>query len=267
MIQYGLTLLMIIVSLFGCQEAQERVIIQEKEVAGDTVYVERAGWTSDSLGKFSVQGLLDSGFSITPSEYQIDFVAQEKYQDDTIVVSVYARSDRRGWGEVDSISFVYKEESYTLEYVNLTFYSPASLLGIKENKGVAMRFDDFNFDGHPDVAVFNNEASGVKNLVEDIYLFNSIRKRYFRNKLLSETANVSANTAQKTLSTFAQGGMASKIYGSTTYVWEGDSLVSTMDINQHYDDSLEMFIKITQKKVNNTWVTTTDTLTDSEATW
>jgi hypothetical protein len=89
-------------------------------------------------------------------------------------------------------------------------------------------------------------------------------QKFIFNKILSENANCKIDTLNKSISTFSQGGMASKIYGITEYKWNNEKLEIVKKVNQDYQKSLNAFICITRKRIDTTWITKIDTLYEDE---
>ena len=270
MIKHSITHISLILTtfLFSCKDEglkQQKVVEIRSEIDNDTIKYQPKTWQDTILGNTPIKSLIDKGISVEPSHYKVTFNTYRKFKSDSILLRVASSLDQNGHGNIDSLFFNYGNNSYKFKYLNYSFFSPKTLIAIQENKGVNIRFSDFNFDNHPDLAVFNSEGSGVKNIMEDIYIYYPSKKRYYRNKILSENSNISIDTINQTLSTFGQGGMASMIYGSVTYKWENDELSSVRSVNQNYNDSLNLFIRQIDALKDSVWITTIDTLTEDQA--
>ncbi|MBZ0244862.1 MAG: hypothetical protein K8H85_02845 [Cyclobacteriaceae bacterium] len=277
----GLNTILSAFILIGCTNSSNNLLMQANHLTNDELvyrpfdqsaadtlkpYMITPAWTLDSILNLPVQALIDSGITVSPSIYRVNFHTQRKFKGEWILLAIDATVESNGSGKVDVIKFTYKNKQHELRYLNFIFFGPQVLYSIKSNRGITIRLDDFNFDGHPDVAVYNSEASGMKNIAEDIYIFNVDKNAYFRNKILSESSNVYADSVSKTVSTFGQGGMASQIYGSSFYKWKEGKLEIFKSQTQDYNSSLNRFIRETKELVNGKWVISIDTLRDEELT-
>jgi hypothetical protein len=218
-----------------------------------------------TLGEITIKSFERKGFKIEPSIYKVVFNTFRKFRNDSIQFRILASIDKDGEGQLDSLVFEFAGKKHELKNLNYFFFSPSTLSSIKDNKGVGIRLEDFNFDNFPDIAIYNPEMSGTKNLVEDIYIFNQKKQRFFRNKTLSENSNISVDTVNQTLSTFGQGGMASMIFGSITYKWQNSKLEEIKKVKQDYIDSLNLFVRKTRKLQDTSWIIAIDTLTEERA--
>lgn len=162
-------------------------------------------WQDSTLGGMKIKYLEHKGFEIQPSIYKVVFDTFRKFRNDSIKIRILASIDKNGEGQVDSLVFKFADKRHEFKDLNYFFFSPSTLSSIKDNKGVGIRLEDFNFDRFPDIAIYNPRMSGTKNLVEDIYIFDRDSKRFYRNKTLSKNTNISVDTVNQTLSTFGQG--------------------------------------------------------------
>jgi hypothetical protein len=269
----GLYILLNILLLLGCSNTNPALLDDDladkpfdNQSRTDTIrtYNLTPAWALDSIGNLPVQVLLDSGFTVTPSTYKVSFSTKRKFTGQWVLLAIDVTIDSEGQSKVDAVRFTYKNKLHELKYLNFNFFQPEVLYSIKSGWGITIRLEDFNFDGHPDIAVYNSEASGMKNIAEDIYIFNPDKNTYFRNKILSESANVYADSVKKTVSTFGQGGMASQIYGSSFYKWKEGKFDIIKWEKQDYNITLKRFIRETRELVNGEWVISIDTLSDDQ---
>jgi len=217
----------------------------------------------DTIGNYTLSALRDTGFIIKTSKYKLVLKIIRKYREIEIPINVCATFESNGSGQIDSLTFYYKGNFQNVRPRDYFVWSPDNLLVfMKENNQV--RFTDYNFDNEPDIAIYNM-ASGVKNVMEDIYIYSDKYKRFLFNKILSNNSNCYADSVKKTISTFGQGGMASLIFGSTTYKWDDAKLQAIESVSQDFIDSLEVFVRKTSKLADSTWVTSIDTLTEEQA--
>lgn len=218
--------------------------------------------TTDSIGRISLAVLSDSGFVVEPFKYKITKVFHKEFNKHVIPIKVCASFTKDGFGNVDSLIVTFREKTHKIYVPENDFFlnQTNDILSLSYN----IRLDDYNFDNYPDIAIYNTN-SGLKNIMENIYIYNPEENGYFRNVILSKSSNCSIDTTNQTISTFGQGGMASMIYGSTTYIWEDDNLIAIKNINQDYIDSLDVFVKKTRRLVEETWTLSIDTLTEEQA--
>lgn len=265
---FKVVLLILQAGVYSCEENSSQItnVNSDNSVKNETEIAKlHSSWQDSTLGNTTIKSLTEAGFTVEPSIYKVAFNTYRKFKNDSIELRVVSSINNKGHGEIDSLALNYKDEHYQFKRLNYFLFSPLELVSIKDNKGVNIRLQDFNFDIFPDVAIYNRETSGVKNIMEDIYIFDKKRQRYFRNKTLSANSNVSIDTTGHTLSTFGQGGMASMIYGSTTYAWDESKLKPIRTVDQTYSDSLNVFVRKIRNLQDTLWITTIDTLTEENA--
>lgn len=122
---------------------------------------------------------------------------------------------------------------------------------------------DYNFDGAPDISIYGTQ-SGMKNIIVTIYIYDREMDGYYKNEILSQSSNCEIDSANKTISTFGQGGMASMIFNSETYIWDNDNLIMVKSIRQNYNDEIDLFVRITRNLINQGWITQVDTLSENQ---
>ena len=107
-----------------------------------------------------------------------------------------------------------------------TYVAALEDLKVAEKKGAnKVQYMDFNFDGHPDVMVFESRGGGRGALNEtfEVVLYNTETKAYERHDGLSDLCNPWADPATKQVhSTVAGRGLGGV---AETYVWQNDTLV------------------------------------------
>lgn len=140
----------------------------------------------------------------------IESTIKRIFDNDTIPIKVYSSFNEKGFGEIDSIKFVFENKAHLLQPEDYILSSANSLQELHKIDDYHIRFEDYNFDGYPDLVIYNS-SSGVKNVYEDKYLYNKTEKRFIYNQLLSSESNLSIDTVHQTLSSLEQGGMASMI--------------------------------------------------------
>ncbi|QCK15585.1 XAC2610-related protein [Mangrovivirga cuniculi] len=209
---------------------------------------------------FQFPELPENGFVIKPKIYSVKFRSRSLYKSDSIEFDVYAEIDTTGNGQIKQITFYHDEDSFDIRYFNYPIFSIEDIVNFE--KGPKVYFEDYNFDDFPDVAIHNREASGVKNQMYTVYLYNSERNKYYKNKFLSKVVNPSIDYESKTLTTFGQGGMASQIYSKKLYRWNNGDFELIKYENQTYSDSLNRFIRTTKTLEDSGWTVKVDTLKD-----
>jgi len=207
--------------------------------------------------------LIDSGFVVEPVIYKVSTQIEKEFQSFIIPIKICASIRNDGYGVVDSLMIFFENKQHKM-YVGencYEIYRPDLLFSVEHY----IKLKDYNFDNKPDVAIYNNVQSGNKNYVEKIYIFDKKKNTFLRNRILSESANCYIDTINKTISTFWEGGMASMIYGSSTYIWVNDELTEIKYVHQDYIDSLKVFKRTTKELIDNIWVSKVDTLTEDKA--
>jgi len=215
-------------------------------------------------GSFPIQTLEDSGIIVNPAaySYSLQFVYNKEYNNEIIPIALYATfSDSDSLGKMDSLVFVYNHIKQCVWLIDrdLHLFHPLDIMKCD------IEISDYNFDNYLDIGIYNAEASGVKNTLYEVFLYDPETKNYYYHKELSGMSCLFANKEKKTISTFEQGGMASMLFGFSEYKWEKDKLVPIYLVNQTYNESLGIFIRNTNTLQNNVWVTQIDSLMEDEA--
>jgi uncharacterized protein len=78
-------------------------------------------------------------------------------------------------------------------------------------------FEDFNFDGYPDLTIWNSEASGATNSYSDVYLFDPKKREFRREPSFPEGVFPEIDKEKKLLRTHYNGGHAGAIGGYALY--------------------------------------------------
>ncbi len=249
-----LTFIVILFTLASCNEIGNKTNLLEENITSNS--------SEDSIGGISLKTLRDSGLIVEPYIYKITKTIEKEFDEFVIPIKICASFAKDEFGRVDSLIVTYNEKKHFiyLSADDLFMSQPNLMLSMKN----FIKLDDYNFDNHPDIAVYSTQ-SGMKNVMENIYIYDNQKNRYFFNKILSNISNCSIDKENKTISTFGQGGMASMIYGSIIYKWENDKLVEIKNVNQDYIDSLNVFVKKTRVLVDAIWTTKIDTLTEDQA--
>ncbi|GCC53317.1 hypothetical protein SanaruYs_35600 [Chryseotalea sanaruensis] len=174
---------------------------------------------------------------------------------------LYASFSTEVNGNLDSILIVIdnKEHPIIIEKVDYEMYQKEQILEIES--GISLK--DYNFDGAPDISIYNTQ-SGMKNIIETIYLFDFEKQRFSKNEILSQSSNCSIDSINKTISTFAQGGMSSMIFNSELYNWENNKLRIIKSVRQDYIDEIDRFVRITKTMRNQEWIMQVDTLSEAQ---
>ena len=242
--------------LFSCKTS----VISEKK-SNETKSVDL---TANDFIK-NLSSLTDSGFIVEPVIYKVSKQIEKKFQNHTIPIKICATFQNDRYGVVDSLIIFFENKQHNIyigsDYSYLSI--PNHILSVEGY----IEVNDYNFDNKPDIAFYNNTGSGTKNSMKNIYIFDKMKKTFFLNRILSETANCCVDTTNKTISTFWQYGMASRLYGSSTYIWENDKLTEVKNVNQSYIDSLNVFVRTTRELIDNTWILKVDTLTEDDVEW
>lgn len=206
---------------------------------------------------------LDNGlFQVEPESYKVTFQTKAPYKSDSIAFDVMATLDNTEHGEINALRIYYQGEEHELKHLEYPIFRARELKAFQQHPNVLFR--DYNFDDYPDVAIHNREASGMKNQVYDVYLYTPDKKRYLKNRFLSENVNMMLDAKEQALTSFYAGGMASQIYNSSTYKWLNGEYIMVRSEQQNYIDSLDRYIRITKHLQDTTWITKTDTLRDEE---
>ncbi|WP_439185858.1 XAC2610-related protein [Carboxylicivirga taeanensis] len=248
-------LIVFIFTVFNSCNEQKKEL---KETIGQSLIVK------DSIGTFSVLSLLDSGLIVNANTYKIEKSINRKFGRLEIPIKVCATFESKGYGNVDSLMLNYNGKTHKIFVKELFMSSPNGMVVLDEIKDNLIRFEDYNFDNKPDLAVYNS-ASGMKNILEDKYIYSKESGQFVYNKILSNHSNCQPDSVNKTIYTLGQGGMASMIYGSATYKWEDVKLVKIKTVKQDYIDSLDIFVREIKELVDTTWIMTVDTLTEQNA--
>lgn len=88
--------------------------------------------------------------------------------------------------------------------------------------GAPAELVDFNFDGYPDLSVFN--MAGNVQVMYDVYLFDPSQQKFVLNRKLSEMPCVEADPAKKLVLSNCNHSSACENW-SETYRWSEDQLV------------------------------------------
>ncbi len=254
---YKIHFIILTVAIISCSPEQSNNRGLDQEINKDLLTNNIK--TSDSS---YFQELSSIDFIVKPQTYSVEFTSKCPYKLDSIEFSVMAELDIFGNGEIKGITIFYKEKSSEIKYLKYPIFTAKELLDFKKYPKV--NFVDYNFDNWPDLEVHNKEASGAKNQVYDVYIFDLNKQRYYFNRFLSSMPNSYLNVDEKTLTTFAQGGMASQIYSRNEYKWNEEKFISIKSENQIYSDSLDRFIRTTKILENSIWLTQKDTLESDE---
>jgi hypothetical protein len=186
-----------------------------------------------------------------------------EFNNETIPVTIYV-ADNASDDEylLHSLSFEYKGKSHKVQIsdgVNEIFVY-GSLDDI--DWGFRISFDDYNFDGYPDINALSSQ--GASNLMYEIFLYNQKTKEYERNLELSAMMNVTVDNETKTIKTYGKGGHAGMIYSSGEYKWEKGKLALVAKENQDYDNDLDKYIHTVKTLQNGKWVQQIDTVSGEE---
>lgn len=240
--KYISIILILFFSISSCEVKNENLVIENSEEEIDVV-----------------KTLQDSVLTNTTKSNKVSANIIRKFNALEIPIKVCASFQKNGRGNIDSLVFNYNNKSFLHLVKNYTYVTTDELIYLKNSNDYNIKFKDYNFDNHPDLVVYNSN-SGMKNIVEDIYIYSPKSQKFIFNKILSENANCKIDTKSKSISTFSQGGMASKIYGITEYKWNNEKLEIVKKVNQDYLKSLNAFICTTKTRIDTSWITEIDTL-------
>jgi len=216
---------------------------------------------NESIGQFSLKSLIDTGLTVEPYKYKVSKQFTKKFKNNEIPIKVCANFKRDGYGFVDSLMVEFNGKFHKIfigenEYFML---DPVRMFTIESD----IKLLDYNFDNLPDLAVYSTQ-SGMKNIMENVYIFNKGKNKYFKNRILSASSNCKIDSVNETISTFGQGGMASMIYGAETFKWENDKLKLIKSETQNYIDNINLFVRETKELVDTNWVVKVDTLSEEK---
>jgi hypothetical protein len=189
-------------------------------------------------------------------EHLITYAQDEAFDNKIIPVILYATIDTTdNSGNIDSLVLTYDsiKHNINLECVDLYLIDPSWL-----EWADFIRLDDFNFDNHPDVAIYDRGLSGNNNRIYQIFIYNPAKKQYLYHEGLSNMAEVSTNAETETILSFWASGAGR--FEFSKYKWNKGNLMLIYSSNQDYDDSLDIAIRKTDSLHSGAWVTRIDTL-------
>jgi hypothetical protein len=189
-------------------------------------------------------------------EHLTTYAQDEAFDNKTIPVIIYATIDTTdNRGNIDSLVLVYDsiKHNINLECADLYLTNPSWLEWTD-----FIRLDDFNFDNHPDVAVYDMAMSGNNNRIYGIFIYDPAKKQYLHHEELSGMAAVSTNAETETIHSFWASGVDRFVFSK--YRWNKGHLMLIYSSEQDYDDSLDIAIRKTDSLHSGAWVTRIDTL-------
>jgi len=158
--------------------------------------------------------LMPAGATAAGPVYSIESVA--KNYNARFTVDHCAKTDCGGKATIEIIDKRTKKTIQTLYSKDLTFFLDEKQLptaNVIELYGEQspLIFDDFNFDGHVDVAVRNGNNSGYGGPSYDIYLYNQQLHKFMLSKALTQLASTNlgmytTDAKRKRLITFTKDG-------------------------------------------------------------
>lgn len=258
-----------IISFYSCsQKNQQPKIIENDSSIEESNIKDYQATKKEKIGGVPIEKILNSNIEIEANSYDLRSIIKRNFGDKEIEIEVFSNFGvKDGRGDVDSIRFYYLDKIHVFKSLNLEWIYVSSIIDMNVLKDYLISFNDFNFDNHPDLVVYNKNESGVKNMINDIYVYSEQKKEYDLNKLLSTNSNFDINEKDKVISFFHSWGHASKIYTSSESKWKDSELIPVKYINQKYNDSIKKYIKETKILKDTTWSVRIDTLTEEMAIW
>jgi len=93
---------------------------------------------------------------------------------------------------------------------------------------------DANFDGYPDLVIFENTGGAGPNSSYNYFLFDPTIGRFVRSEELSELTQPQIDPKTKSVQSFWRDGAAT--HGAATYAWIHGKLVCTSSVETTYLD-------------------------------
>ena len=162
-------------------------------------------------------GFLLLAFLFSSAVAQTRFALPEASQNYLAEIAVTCKKDEcEGPGEIRLYSKKTGKHFQTFHSDNLFFFpSPdgqpsANVVELYGEQSVVI-FDDFNFDGHEDIAIRNGNQSGYGGPSYDVYVYNISRKKFVSSEELTELAYnylgmFHVDHQKKRLTTFSKSG-------------------------------------------------------------
>lgn len=115
--------------------------------------------------------------------------------------------------------------------------SPFDFMAPDEYPGI--EFADLNFDGFPDIKMFNNRAANGINAGYAAYLFNPATEKFSYNEQFSDIlggTGIELDPVKKEITSSGELGCLGRCWSIDTYKVIGDSLILIRRIEQEQDD-------------------------------
>ena len=234
--------------------------IMKKILIALSIFAFIAGSYAQTIGEHSITALEESGITVKPFIYSLQYTRYKEFNNEVIPITVHASFDVvNDFGQLDSLVFVYNQNRHRiwLGGRDLTFSCPRRIMFID------IILDDFNFDGYMDIGVFNAVVSGVRNTTYEVFLYYPEWGRFYYHRELSGMPNLFANQETETISFWWSGGIST--FASGEFKWENGDLLRIHSVSQKYDHELQLVIREIGTLYNGEWVTRTDLLTEEEA--
>ena len=158
----------------------------------------------------------------------------------TVFYSVVADEEYR----LDSLTFWYDNAMQTVRLNRLE--TPLIFWNIDPYEFQLVSFDDYNFNGYLDVAVFNTIYSGSYNSAYEIFLYDPKKKNYTYHPALSEMLGAWVDAETKTIKTHSKGGHAGLIFYFAEYRWDKGNLMLIQSVTQDWSDELDKYVLVTR---------------------
>ena len=137
----------------------------------------------DSIGQFSLDSLKTSGLLVEPFKYKVCKIVNKSFRGSYTQIKVCANLEKDGYGSIDSLMISVNNSRQKLLIGKDDFFidNPKALFNIESS----IKLVDFNFDNEPDISIYNTQ-SGMKNIIENIFIFDKQRKIHLEQDFVHE---------------------------------------------------------------------------------